>query len=221
MTDASQLEPSPTWRKLAASIGREFHKGVPFQNIHEMNIVIQQGTFEPYERHRRRLDELLWHDDPEPKTVIDLGAGYGAMATFWPNGSRVFNLDLFEMLQVQAAYLAQRGFVHDGAGQAGERFVHRERDIDIELVPIDDADKVPLEDAYLFSVWALTETTRATWAYWIERAPRLAGAYLLGYKKWVDETQRWPWQEMADAFQHQRGFWEVEPDSYELAAVNR
>lgn len=221
MTDASQLEPSPTWRDLASKIGTQHAAGVPFADIHEMNIVIAQRTLEPYQKHRRRLDELLWRDDEEPKVVIDLGAGYGAMATFWPEGSRVFNVDLPEMLAVQADYLQQQGYHHDAAGTAGERFYNPETNIDIELVPITAADQVPAAGAYFFSVWALTETTREAWAFWTERAPDLAGAYVLGYKQWVDQSLPWPWQELADAFKTVRGFWDVPPESYELAAVNR
>lgn len=210
MTDASQLEPSPTWRQLAAAIGRQFRAGVPFDQIHEMNIVIAQRTLEPYQKHRQRLDELLWHDDPGPKTIIDLGAGYGAMAGLWPEGSTVYNVDLPEMLEIQGAYIA--GPAWDSPGRGNVTF---------DLVPIADADRIPVEGAYLFSVWALTETTRTAWAYWTERAPQLAGAYLLGYKQWADEAEPWPWREMADAFTTVRGFWDVEPGSYELAAVNR
>jgi hypothetical protein len=218
MTDGSQLAPSPTWRQLAAAIGRQFRAGVPFDQIHEMNIVIAQRTLEPYQRHRRRLDELLWHDDPGPKTIIDLGAGYGAMAGAWPEGSTIYNVDLPEMLEIQQHYIYDlSGALHLKAQEPVDLL----NGCSFDFVPIAEADRIPVAGAYLFSVWALTETTRAAWAYWTERAPQLAGAYLLGYKQWTDETEPWPWREMADAFKTVRGFWDVEPDSYELAAVNR
>jgi hypothetical protein len=218
MTDASQLEPSPTWRQLASKIGQQFNAGVPFANIHEMNIVIAQGTLEPYRKHRARLDELLWRDDPGPKKIIDLGAGYGAMAGFWPEGSTVYNVDLPEMLQVQQSYV----YGLSGAlALKGQPPVDLLNGCDFDFVPITEADRIPLEGAYLFSVWALTETTREAWAFWTERAPQLAGAYVLGYKQWADEQKPWPWTELADAFKTQRAFWDVPPESYELAAVNR
>lgn len=212
MTDASQLEPSPTWRDLSAKIGRQLEAGVPFADIHEMNIVIAQRTLAPYQAHRRRLDETIWADDPGPKTIVDLGAGYGAMASVWPAGAHVYNLDLPEMLVAQGHYIAGPDWTSEGREFGSLTF---------DLVPIAQADRIPWAGAYLFSTWALTETTMPMWRYIIERAPQLAGAYVLGYKRWVDEKEAWPWADLVNAFLDIRVYRDVDPDSLELAAVNR
>lgn len=204
MTSAD-LTPSATWQQLAPAIGRKFRAGEPFEDILEMNVAIKQRDLRPYEAHRARLDELLWYDDPKPKRIIEIGAGYGAMATFWPEGSTVVNIDLPEMLEVQAHYLQRVGVTN------------------VELVPYTEADSVDFKGAYVFSVWALTETTPETWRYYASRVRDAAGIYLLGHTQW-EQYERWPWEDMAAQFpevrvlQHPHS---VSTEFMELAAVRR
>lgn len=211
--DSKALTRSPLWTRYSTAIAREFRAGVPFPDILEMNCAIKQRDLAPYEAHRRRLDELLWYDDPEPKTIIDLGAGYGAMAGFWPEGSRVFNVDLPEMLEIQASYIL------NDLGPLPK--TDDDRLTTFEFVPFTEADRLPFDGAYLFSVWALTETTMDTWRYYIDKAPRLAGAYVLGFQRWVDETEPWPWRRLGRAFKTVRAWTHDDATRYELAAVNR
>lgn len=207
--DSKALTRSPLWTRYSTAIAREFRAGVPFPDILEMNCAIKQRDLAPYEAHRRRLDELLWYDDPaKTKTIIDLGAGYGAMASFWPPGSRVFNVDLPEMLEVQQSYVGGLNSYERG-------------DCQFEFVPFTEADRLPFDGAYLFSVWALTETTADTWRYYIDKAPRLAGAYVLGFQRWVDEAEPWPWRRLGRAFKTVRAWTHDDATRYELAAVNR
>ena len=66
---------SPIWSRMACAIARDFRAGVPFEQIHEMNIAMKQGTLELYRKHRRALDALLWYDDPGPKKIIEARCG--------------------------------------------------------------------------------------------------------------------------------------------------
>jgi hypothetical protein len=205
---------SPIWSRMASAIARDFRAGVPFEQIHEMNIAMKQGTLEPYRKHRRALDALLWYDDPGPKKIIELGAGYGGMRSFWPEGSTVYNVDLPEMLEIQEGYIKGLGVV-DGTITTA--------------VPFTEADSIDFSGAYLFSTWALTETTFETWDYYIERAAALAGAYVVGWRGFKDiPDQVWPWERLRDAFKTVRSDltpyldYDGDPtDSLELAAVNR
>lgn len=218
---------------MSAAIAEEFRAGVPFEDILEMNVAIKQRDLGPYAEHRRRLDSLLWYDAPLlPKGIIELGAGYGAMAGFWPPSSLVFNVDLPEMLEVQASYLlGEMGCTehHQPRGFRGFEGGKLAPKTSIILVPFTLADAVPFDGNYLFSTWALTETTPETWKYYIEKAPRLAGVYLVGWRTWIDRPgELWPWEAMRDAFMSTRS--NLAPyvdhegrrtDSVELAAVNR
>lgn len=211
---SADLKPSATWARMAAEIARDHAAGQSYREIHQMNIAVNMAAgLEPYRAYRALLDELLWKDDPGPKTIIDLGAGYGAMATCWPEGSTVYNVDLPEMLEIQREYLHSKDFHLPEADH--------EYSVTFDFIPIDEADRVPFDGAYLFSVWALTETTPETWAYYIDKAPRLAGAYVLGYRGW--ESWQWPWQELANAFKRPILFrpCEYEANSMELLALNR
>lgn len=204
-TTSASLEASPTWQRMSAEIAADIRHGLHFSQSFQMNVAIKQRDLAPYHAHREKLDAILWHDDPAPKTIIDLGAGYGAMANVWPEGSRIFNIDLPEMLDVQRNYVPT---------VEGTQFAS------LDLVPITEADRVPIDGSYLFAAWSLTETTAATWEYWIERAPRLAGAYIVGFKSWVDAPEPWPWERLAAAFKTVRVFGEVE-NGLQLLAVNR
>lgn len=209
MTSSADLTRSRTWERFGPAIAAKRALGQPWRDVMEVAAVINLDVgLTPYIAHAGRLQELLWHDDPTPKTIIDLGAGYGAMASVWPPGSRVINVDLPEMLEIQREYVAS---IAEGSAGFVESFA---------FIPFTEADRVPVDGAYLFSAWALTETTRATWDYWIERAPRLAGAYILGHKAW-EGGPNWPWDLMLRAFGEVRAFNPVVPDSWELAAVNR
>lgn len=197
---SEDLTRSRTWDELGPAIGRQFHEGMPFADILEMNIAIKQRDLEPYRLHRERLDAVLWPHNDEPKRVIDLGAGYGAMATFWPGASHVTNLDLPEMLEVQEAYL------HDLGCEVRQDFDGRvffggqlQAGVTIRLVPFTNADRIKFDGAYLFSAWALTETTPATWEYYIGRAKLLRGAYVIGHERWED-LEAWPWPQLSAAF---------------------
>lgn len=216
--NSSDLTPSPTWVKMAAAIEADMASGMSFEDSLTMNVAIKMRDPLPYIRHRERLDEVLWYDDPGPKTIIEVGAGYGAMANHWPCGSQVVNVDLPVMLGIQAGYLESQGFV---SGQYRRTWTRQDCKTEIRLVPIDDADGLVFHSAYLFSVWALTETTMDTWRYYIEKAPQLAGAYILGFNQWTDETEPWPWLEMARQFIDIRKLRDVHPSSFELAGVNR
>lgn len=96
-------------------------------------------------------------------------------------------------------------------------------------VPFTEADNIDFSGAYLFSTWALTETTFETWDYYIERAAALAGAYVVGWRGFKDiPDQVWPWERLRDAFKTVRSDltpyldYDGDPtDSLELAAVNR
>lgn len=214
--ESKDLTRSQTWEKLGSDINREFSAGVPFADILAMNVAIKQRDLAPYEAHRKRLDGLFadWHEG-HPQ-IVDLGAGYGAMATFWPEGSRVFNVDLPEMLNVQASYLKDIGWesLPDGKVWQGPN------DVTVYLIPFTEADAVPWDGAYLFSAWALTETTPATWAYYIDKAPRLAAAYVLGHRSW-ERGDPWPWAQLADAFDHsQLAPAPMHADSMEFAGAN-
>lgn len=96
-------------------------------------------------------------------------------------------------------------------------------------VPFTEADNIDFSGAYLFSTWALTETTFETWDYYIERAAALAGAYVVGWRSFKDiPDQVWPWERLRDAFKTVRSDltpyldYDGDPtDSLELAAVNR
>lgn len=214
---SQDLRRSTTWAKMAEEIARDFHAGVPFEQIHQINVAIKQGTLRPYEKHRLALDDLLWVDDASPKKIIEVGAGYGAMAGFWPAGATVYNVDLPEMLEIQEQYIERL----TEAGQA--------LDVAIELVPFTDVDQLDFDGAYLFSTWALTETTPETWDYYINRAPELAGCYVVGWRGWIDiPGQLWPWGRLRDAFKSVRAdllpyhdYDGAPTDSLELAAVNR
>lgn len=214
--NSADLAPSPLWQQYQREIAADLAAGVSHEDSFRMNCAIKMRDLSPYEAHRKRLDETIWSDAPGLKTVIDLGAGYGAMAKFWPDDSSVYNVDLPEMLEYQQRYvLGLRGAQPYGDGSvdvSGRRFW---------FIPITEADSIPLDGAYLFSAWALTETTRATWEYWIDKARCLAGAYILGHRRWSDEHEDWPWSEMLRAFNGGITFQPVPPDSWELAAVNR
>lgn len=222
---SEKLERSATWRQMGDDIARDFQAGIPFPQIHMMNIAIKQHTLAPYERHRQRVGLFLWTDDPAPKTIIELGAGYGAMANFWPAAARVYNVDLPEMLEVQRHYLVNE--LH--AQPLGDHTYQLPAGPVIELVPFTEADRLPFDGAYLFSTWALTETTYETWEYYIDKAPRLAGCYLVGWRGWIDiPHQLWPWPTMRNAFKTVRAdllpytdYDGAATDSLELAAVNR
>lgn len=200
--NSKDLTPSPTWRSLSSAIDRQYKAGVPFSDIHEMNVVIKQRDLTAYAAHRVTLDTFLW-PKREPKTIFDFGAGYGAMAGFWPAGARVFNIDLPEMLDIQASYIPTVGVDHV---------------VDITLVPYNEADGLPWDGAYLFAAYSLTETDRATWDYYMAKAPRLAGAYIVGMKQW--ERHDWPWLEMAQCFKTTRLFRDTDDSNFELCTVN-
>lgn len=200
MPDSADLAPSPTWQEMGAKIETAYRAGEAFEDILEMNVAIKMRDLEPYQAHRERLDGCLWFDDTSPKRIIDFGAGYGAMANFWPAGADVTNIDLPIMLEIQQGYLA-------------------DLPVKVRLMPFTAVDTLDIDGAYFFAAWSLTETTPETWRYWIERAPRLAGAYVLGFKSWQDIT--WPWDALAGAFKTIRRFEEYEGHSMLLCAVNR
>ena len=228
--ESKDLQCSPTWRQMSREIDRDFSNGIPFPDILMMNVAIKQRTLDPYKEHRYRLDRLLWRDDPHPKTIIELGAGYGAMATMWPENSVVFNVDLPEMLSIQRSYL-----VNDlGAielGKDGGIFTGGQLNngVTIQLIPFTEADSLPFDNAYFFSVWALTETNLETWNYYIERATWFAGIYAVGWQGWTDiPGKRWPWKKLRSKFKTVRVDLSTytncdgeQTSSVELAAVNR
>lgn len=209
MNTSADLVPSPLWQQYQREIRADLDAGVPYADSFRMNCAIKMRDLAPYAEHRKRLDALLWRDDPGPKRIIDLGAGYGAMASVWPKDARIINIDLPELLAYQREYV-------DTVGDGNPAFTDR-----FGFVPISEADSVDFRGAYLFSAWALTETTLPTWRYYIDRAPQLAGAYILGHRQWGDEAEPWPWSEMLRAFTDIREFRPVVPESWELAAVNR
>ena len=99
------------------------------------------------------------------------------MRSFWPEGSTVYNVDPPETLKSSKA---------TSRGSACGRHDHDDG-------PFHQADSIDFSDAYLFSTWALTETTFETWEYYIERAAALAGAYVVGWRGWKDiPDQVWP-----------------------------
>lgn len=198
---SEELVRSPLWSQYSRAIGEQFRAGVPFSDIFEMNCAIKQRDLEPYRAHQRRLDEILWPDDSGPKTIIDFGAGYGAMGPFWPAGSKVYNIDLPEMLEIQQHYLNDPD--------------------NVKFVPFTEADSVPFEGAYLFAAWSLTETTLETWEYYISKASKLAGLYVIGFQEWAGVGQLWPWERLAAELKDVRVFKPIEPNSYELCGVNR
>ena len=183
------LRLSPTWQDLAPKITAKHAAGEHFEDMLEMNIAIKMRTLQPYAEHYARLEHGIWVErrlDTNPPTVIDLGGGYGAMLNFWPNGSTVIMLDFPAMLAIQHRYASE---------VAGDR-------LNVLYVPYDEVDRIVFDrhDTYLFSAWALTETTSDTWAYYIERAQDLAGAYVVGHDKWEDLPQ-WPFDGLAMQFE--------------------
>jgi hypothetical protein len=177
---------SPTWQAWANRIDEQIRtRGIEnWRDFDEIRRNITLSDVEHYRRYAQQCADGLWPNNSTPH-IIEIGAGYGGMAPFWPKGAVVDNVDLPPMLRIQQHWLETA-----------------EQPASVQFCSINSFVDLPVTGAYLFSAFGLTETTLALWEHCLRSVfPRLAGIGLIGSWGWSEDgPSAWPWEETKAIF---------------------